>query len=610
MPNATNNYKPQIGDTFNIININLPKAYILAAEQKGMEEAVRYMSDNNEEQFTFSVTLSRIFFQHHKDVLAELNEYSKLQVEYAGKTEELYVTSFTYTCKESEPLPEIAVELSDTVSVGESFTKNVADRVESIISNSVTKQDGILSGLKTGNSVDIVGVESNASPSDTNVFSALRSMKEFLSKTSDDTAAGRIAFAKGWKTPNYVESIYAGRGAGMDANGNLEVESLKVRSSAQFLELVVNRLTAYEGDDVRTETDTIDSVVDLGDKCYGLYLRSKWDGYFTGQVQGNVIKGIINTLARGSGTYYTSWMRVNSVNRAKNYIEVVMYPDDEVPAGKNYPPCEMMTFARWGNQTDTSRQSCIYISSTEGGIFKLKGVTKPILDDWNYGATLFTLPDWLKDDVRIDPSKDYVYAMGVVCQSFIQVDYKGEPIATYVDRGNFVQGETYYCRSMNTDGQYEISDVWYMGCKWRCMKDLTEEAPAWNSTDWAMIEGNPDFTVEFEEMEQLYDIDNFEMPLTILAKLYNIDVTDDILDSDVEWTRYSEDADGNPRTASDNVWALEHSGYGKAVTITYDDLGASTSSGFPKKVVFTATVTLRDGMGETAATNSVSTSMF
>jgi hypothetical protein len=482
--------------------------------------------------------------------------------------------------------------------------------VESIISNSVTKQDGILSGLKTGNSVDIVGTESNATPSDTNVFSALRSMKEFLSKTSDDTAAGRIAFAKGWKTPNYVESIYAGRGAGMDANGNLEVESLKVRSSAQFLELVVNRLTAYEGDDVRTETDTIDSVVDLGDKCYGLYLRSKWDGYFTGQVQGNVIKGIINTLARGSGTYYTSWMRVNSVNRAKNYIEVVMYPDDEVPAGKNYPPCEMMTFARWGNQTDTSRQSCIYISSTEGGIFKLKGVTKPILDDWNYGATLFTLPDWLKDDVRIDPSKDYVYAMGVVCQSFIQVDYKGEPIATYVDRGNFVQGEKYYCRSMNTDGQYEISDVWYMGCKWRCMKDLTEEAPAWNSTDWAMIEGNPDFTVEFEEMEQLYDIDNFEMPLTILAKLYNIDVTDDILDSDVEWTRYSEDADGNPRTASDNVWALEHADFGKSVTITYDDLDAATSSGFPKKVVFTATVTLRDGMGEAAATESVSTSMF
>jgi hypothetical protein len=444
----------------------------------------------------------------------------------------------------------------------------------------------------------------------------------FLSKTKDDNAAGLITFLQGLVSEgsvaarkgatfgDFVKSLYAGSGAGVDGQGNMEVESLRVRSAMEVLELVVNRLSAIEGDQLLTEADTIESVDNLGDNCYGLHLRSKWEGYFTAQVENNVIKGIINTLAGGSGEYYTSWMRVNSVNTASNYIEVTLYSDDEVPAGKNYPPCGLMKIARWGNQTDTTRQKCLYLSSTEGCIKKLVNVTKPITDSTNEGLKVGDVPDWLKDDVRVDANRDYLYAMGVICQDFIQVDYKGQPVPTYVDRGAFVQGAKYRCRSYNESNQYEISDVWSAGCKWRCQKDLTTTAPAWNNTDWAMIEGNPNFSVDFAEPEQLYDIDNFRMPLTVVATLYNMDVTDDILDSDVQWTRYTEDADGNPRTASDNLWALNHAGSGKAIVIAYGDLDADTSSGFPKTIRFTATVTLRDGMGETAAEDSVTRAYF
>jgi hypothetical protein len=429
---------------------------------------------------------------------------------------------------------------------------------------------------------------------------------KFLSKISADTASGLISFKKGWETSGFVRSLYAGKGAGVDAKGNLEVESLRVRSYLEVLELIVNRLTAIEGDQILTEADTIESVDDLGDGCYGLHLKSKWDGYFTAQAENNVIKGIINTLAAGSGLYYTSWMRVNSVNASNNYIEVTLYQDEDTPAGQNYPPCEMMNIARWGNQTDETRQSCLYLSSTEGRIVKLINVTKPIIDDVNYGITFGSFPDWLQDDPRIDPSKDYLYAMGVICQNFIQVDYNGEPIPTYIDRGLWTSDGVYLCREMNDDGQYEISDVWYMGCKWRCQKSRTTTAPAWNNTDWAMVEGNPEFTVQFAEAEQIYDLDNFEMVLTAVAKLYNFDVTDDILTDDIAWTRYSEDSEGNPRVASDNLWALNHAGVGKSVTLTYADLDADTSSGFPKKIRFTVTVTLRDGMGNQTAEDSAS----
>lgn len=440
--------------------------------------------------------------------------------------------------------------------------------------------------------------------------------QQFLSRLADDVAKGNITFEKmiavlglslfkgGAQFGEFIKSLYAGKGAGIDENGNAEFESVRVRSYFECVEFIVNRLAAIEGDQILTEGDTIERVDDLGDNCYGLHLKSKWDGYFTAQYPNNVLKGIVNTLAAGSGVYYTSWLRVNSVNTANNYIEVTLYPDEETPAGQNYPPCEMMKIARWGNQTDKTRQSCIYLSSTEGRIVRLTGVTKPIIDAANYGATFGTLPEFLQAmDLPTIEGQDYVYARGLIVQDIIRIDYQGKPVCTVVDRGAWSAAADYYCEALNPEtGIYEISDVWYMGCKWRCAKTGTTTAPAWNNTDWAMVEGNPQFTVEFADTDYIFDPDRFSLTLTIIARLYNMDITDDILPADVEWTRYSEDANGVPRTASDNAWALKRAGAGKSLSLTIED--CDLNGYMPRTLKFIATVTLRDGMGNEAGTES------
>lgn len=438
--------------------------------------------------------------------------------------------------------------------------------------------------------------------------------EQFLSRLVDDVAKGNLTFEKmltvlglsifksGAQFGEFVQSLYAGKGAGIDQLGNAEFESVRVRSYFEAMEFIVNRLSAIEGDQLLTEADTIESLDDLGDNCYGLHLRSKWEGYFTAQYPNNVLKGIINTLATGSGVYYTSWMRVNSVNTANNYIEVTLYPGEEVPAGTNYPPCEMMKIARWGNQTDTKRQSCIYLSSTEGRIVRLTGVTKPIIDRTNYGATFGELPEFLRElDLPIAEGQDYLYARGIVVEDIIRIDYQGKPVSEIVDRGPWSATGDYYCEALNPNtGRYEISDVWYNGCKYRCAKTGTTTAPAWNNTDWAMVEGNPDFTVDFAETDYLFDPDKFNLTLTIIARLYNMDITADILDADVQWTRYSEDANGVERVASDNAWALKHAGAGKSIDLTVED--CDFNGYVPKVLKFIATVTLRDGMGNEAGT--------
>lgn len=456
--------------------------------------------------------------------------------------------------------------------------------------------------------------------------------QQFLSRIADDVAQGKITFEQGLiavgmaifqdgaEFGEFVKSLYAGKGAGIDKDGNAEFESVRVRTYFEAVELIINRLSAIEGDQLLTEADTIERVVDLGDNCYGLYLHPKWEGYFTAQAVGNVLKGIINNLGavalgmtgQGNAAMYTSWMRVNSVNPTLNYIEVTMYPDDETPAGKNFLPCELMKIARWGNQTDKTRQSCLYLSSTEGRIVHLNGVTKPIIDQSNYAATFGTIPEFVKqmtdrdgNPLPLRDNLDYVYIGGLIVQDVIRVDFQGKPIVTYVDRGQWYAAANYYCEAKNpTTGVWETSDVWYMGCKYRCCKNLTKTAPAWNNTDWAMVEGNPDFTVEFADTDYLFDPDRFAVTLTIIAKLHNIDVTADILDADVIWTRYSEDDKGVERVASDNAWALKRAGAGKSINLTAADV--DFNGYVPKVLRYTATVTLRDGMGEPAATESVS----
>ena len=275
----------------------------------------------------------------------------------------------------------------------------------------------------------------------------------YLSREHDDAAMGLITFLKGLVSEGvahlnqgaqfggFVSGMATGKGAAIDGDGNAEVESIKVRSYMQVLELIVNRLSAFEGDQFFTESDTIEQVDDLGSGCYGLHLRSKYQGYFTAQHVNNVIKGMVNNLATAttsstSASYYTSWMRINSVNAVQNYIEVTLYPDTEVPGGQNFPPCELMNIARFGNQTDETLQSCFYVSSTEGRIVKLTGVTKPILDDYNYGMVFGTVPEWVQSlNLPIVKGRDYLYAAGIITQDIIQIDYQGKPVVDYVDRG-------------------------------------------------------------------------------------------------------------------------------------------------------------------------------
>lgn len=416
-----------------------------------------------------------------------------------------------------------------------------------------------------------------------------KASRKILRKDIEDTASALIKFLSGAQFGGFIPGILTGSGGRIDERGNAEFESITSRSSIIAKELIVNRQTAMESNFVFTESGLVDSVEENapateGDNItYTLQLQKRWEGDFTAFKENDVILASVNALAAG-GKYYDMWMRVLSVNTVKNTIEVVCYPDSEVPSGANHPPCELARLIRWGNATDEDRQSCWYISSSEGLLVWLDHVTKPIIDKSNYSLAIGKLPDALHFVFANYPLADKrdgaFYAKYLAVQNIIRTDYQGNVKQDVVDRGKWSldtakSEEPYRCIAT------EVHDVWHYGCRWRCLEDETQAEPKYASTGWAFVEGNPEFKVEMtsaqgwsfdcDEISKLNDEGQYNVftTLSFEATLYNRSVNDYVEAKRVTWTRDT----GNVQ--EDNAWAIEHADEGFSVPITWKDLGTN-----------------------------------
>lgn len=618
MPNASAGFKPQKGDLFVITGIKPPKVLVTAAEKRLDDALVKHMSENNTDQFNYSVKFSRIFLQENPDFASKLNENTKLSIQIHGDSDndgnlvshEVFVSNYSVKVDNDE-LAEVEIELVNSLEVTKSDTKQIIDAVKGEAVKSLSSMVG---------------------GSNTNSFNASITDKMYLSKLNEDTAKGTITwekiqkflqgltaedlsqFKKGATFGEFIQGMLFGTGGRIDELGNAEFESITSRSSIIAKELIVNRQTAMESNFVFTESGMVETVTEIpattedGNVTYDLKLQKRWDNDFTAFKENDVVLASINTLAE-NGKYYDMWLRVLSVNTVTNTITVVCYPDNECPSKKNYPPCELARLIRWGNAVDEDRQSCWYISSSEGLLVWLDHVTKPIIDKTNYSLAMGKLPDALsflfQDFPTANKRDGAFYAKWMMAASFQQIDYQGNPIYTTRDRGvwslSVAQGDNPY-----RNGDRTIDTVYYLGCKWQCLEDKTTKPPTYSSTAWAFVEGNPYFTLEMlsskywsfklNDLMKTNEDGSWKVftTLSVVGRLYNQDVTDSM--TNVVWTRDS----GDP--TADNKWALSHANCGLSVDLTYEDLGGAAFK--IGSVTFRCDAEIKDG--ETMRSNDVS----
>ena len=585
------------GEEFNFTGIRLGESYKQAAISKLREKATDWLAFNSQKRVKFTLDVDYRYMRKKGGL--ECGDLITVSIPSRNISRIIRIVSTEKNLKTGK--------LSCVVS--NYLTEKWEDKIEGQISS----MQATINGGGAG-SVTVLEKYDERPLTDKNVLSSLRTLLEIakraLSKEHSDSTDYLLKLLAGGEFGEFVDSMIAGKGAGIFPDGRAQVERLEVRGSLSVLDLIINQIQGMESDYSFTEIGKIESVEDLGENTYRLKIEKRTDFDFMKFQENDVCFSIINTLLTGGSDYYTSWMRILTTNAQENSITVVLYPDSEVPGGTNYPPLAGYNVTRRGNSTlpeaggSNERAQSWMISSREGRIMFLSNVYKPILEDYNYALTIGKLPNIKALEKLPVTTEDVgIVAQTVIAEKFYQFDYNGDVIPSKVDRGvwsletaqsgapyRFVQHEL----SKPSGSEYTLLEqhtVYHLGCKWGCLSDKTTDEPKWNSPSWGLLEGDSRYSLQLSiSGGEAFVIGGVDEVISGRVFYGTIDITDDVMADDateVEWFRNS----GN--VPADNLWTPEYVD-GNRLAIHIDNgnqHGVGSDFGFvSKSVIFTCRV--------------------
>lgn len=369
MPNASAGFKPQKGDLFVITGIKPPKVLVTAAEKRLDDALIKHMSENNTDQFNYSVKFSRIFLQENPDFASKLNENAKLSIQIQGDSDsdgnlishEVFVSNYSVKVDNDE-LAEVEIELVNSLEVTKSDTKQIIDAVKGETVKSLSSMVG---------------------GSNTNSFNASITDKMYLSKLKDDTAKGTVTWEKVQK---FLQGLLVGGGSWTpDAEGrsHLITDYLEVRMKAIFEELVINKTSTIGGKEIISPAGgVVAHKVEEVTVTYNNVSQKAYRCYFLAEQDGDEVDNdfAVNDQVRSESFN----VRKGSYHKAGNHFYwrlVIGRDEDPVELeGKKYHyidlsdtdcatasdvPAKGDVLSQCGNRTDVERQNCLIFSAVD-----------------------------------------------------------------------------------------------------------------------------------------------------------------------------------------------------------------------------------------------------
>jgi len=279
-----------------------------------------------------------------------------------GQRIELVNKSFFETSRISRVIGlEIKLDLpydAPVYTIGESTAYSRIGELENKVDNLTYKGQTYTSGGRKG--VYIIRTNDSTAPSNSNVFSALRSLAMFLRKDIADTANELITFLKGL--------LIGKNGSGITVleNGMSQavVDYLYVKVKAVFDELEVKKKTYVGGEQVISHAGMKCNRVDELDDVYRCYFKEEEDGieienqFTPGSLaiaqECNIKTGVSHHVGN---RYY--WRVVTP--ESENYIDLSKTVCD--PNVENDVPVAGDDIVGLGHKTDITRQAAIILSS-------------------------------------------------------------------------------------------------------------------------------------------------------------------------------------------------------------------------------------------------------
>lgn len=550
---------PNPGDKYIPWNFAMPQEYITAAEQAYKQAVDDFLNTYSFDPNKYTGTTDRNYIEKNNTPLRIGWNVRLLSEQYFGSTGGYKDTRITKVQRKLNDLCQATITCSDEVGTG----------WKSSVDNSLNSLRYEVARQAEQTMIDIIKTSDSKTPSDNNVFSALNSLKTFLRKDQPDQTNFLLKFGK------FIDSMIAGKGAGIFPDGRGQFSRLEVRDALVVIRMIINEIQAMAGDFTFSDAGCIEKVEDMGEGTYKLWMEKRTEYDVTSFNENDVMYSIINNLLTGGTDYYTSWFRCLTKNVNDNTLTVVLYPDGEVPGEKNYPPVAGYNVTRRGNavlpdigEVNERAQSWL-LSSREGRIMFLQNVYKPKLEDYNYALTIGKLPN-LKALEQLPVTTDDVgiVSQTVIAEKFYQFDYNGDVVPNKVDRGEwslqvaqsgapyrFIQHEL----TKPSGSEYALLEqhtVYHLGCKWGCIVDRTQLEPGWNSPAWVLLEGDGRYSLQLSlSGGEAFVIGGVDTDIHGRVLYGAIDITSEVMSmegTEVEWFRNS----GN--IPADNLWTPEY----------------------------------------------------
>lgn len=458
--------------------------YIPAAEQELKEKAQKYADKVKKDDGTYPTTLSSSWVK--EDLISRTFEF--------GQRINLVDDTYFENGRISRVLGwEMNLDIpwdSPVYTIGESMPYSrigeIEDKVDALTYKGQTYTGG-------GGGVYVIRTNDSTAPSDSNVFSALRSRAEFISKKFNDTVIGVLTFLQSalfragaiFGKDGYAEGM-TGFGAKIDEHGNAEVESLTSRRYIEAPEFRFNSIEIFLGDKWRAPGGGLIDTVDVNNKTCTLKLE---DGQIGAVAVGDICMGIFHSLtssdnatedtddSRGNRTFAgfcTVYFTITEVMGDRNeQFKYQLRPISE-RWKFSFDPFEMMNFVAYGSFSRTDRQTSVYETRTYTRM--LKNQNEWEIGKGNIAKQSGDLSNLNVFGLNLEGYSEYtnsVYFTGTIAQ----VKPDGTPVMTANDRGEWVN---------NT--KYDYYDrVSHNGCIWLCVnEDGTDTKPSEGNQNWLL----------------------------------------------------------------------------------------------------------------------------
>ena len=380
---------PQVGDTYIPWNFRMPDEYNTLAEQELLTAVNDYLNEYSFDTNKYSGQTDRNHIENNNiKLMIGLNVRLQSETYFAAGYKD---TRITKVVRQLNDLYQAAITCTDKI--GDGWKKSLNNSIDSL------KYEVAKSLEKTV--IDIIKTVDSKTPSDSNVFSALRSLAMFLRRDKPDETKYLFKFLAGALTDDLQSlSFTAGPfGTGYllkrdpkTGKSYMEIDELYVRLKAYFDTLEIKHLSHVGGRIVLSpasmecnkveivsgeseslsdslgsklydsDNEELKAVLEGGEKVYRCYFNNddgekKIVNEFAiddlAQCRTfNVKEGVSENV---SNQYY--WRRV--VGLGSNYIDLSIYDCD---AGSTEPKAGD-TIVTIGNKTDANRQNVIYLSS-------------------------------------------------------------------------------------------------------------------------------------------------------------------------------------------------------------------------------------------------------